>query len=334
MTRVPTPRTADENQPPGPPSADPCEPPATTRSRSTRRAFTLIEALILAAVLHGVLALAVPGFAYMRRQARMSQNSIQLGSIRHGMEAYSLSSKTGGRDGWYPGFDGRTGMTIPIDDVIPAAQLAASADVPGYAAEASENVRPGEMNVAPARGFLVRVFAELAAGDFVAAGRPDHFINPADPLKTAFVPGVSGPLSRFTAANISYTTLDLGKNDGGVFPYKSGWREAADGKTVLLADRAVGNGGDPGTRSSVWTQPGSGDWSGWAALNDGSTVWTLNPAHAAYRDARFGGIGFAPGRFGSIFTRGLKLVGTPPVISADSGVLYDEADSGTDPNAF
>ncbi len=34
------------------------------------------------------------------------------------------------------------------------------------------------------------------------------------------------------------------------------------------------------------------------------------------------------------FGRGLVLVGTTSAISATSGLLYDEADSGTDPNAF
>ena len=119
-----------------------------------------------------------------------------------------------------------------------------------------------------------------------------------------------------------------------MFPYKAGWKESADGETVLLADRAIGDGSDPATRSSVWTDPGSGDWHGWAARNDGSTTWTMNPAHGTYRTARFDGIAFAPGPFESLFNRGLKLAGTPTRISADSGLLYDETDSGTDPDAF
>ena len=187
--------------------------------------FTLVETLILTAVLLVVVALAVPGFALLRQKARQTQNTTQLRGIAQGMETWSFSSKTGGGDGYYPGL-GRSGETIPVDDLVPAAQLAAVADVPGYAAAASENVLPDEMNGPSGRGFIVRVMAELAAGDYIPASSASYFVNPADPVKTPFVVGDPGPAGRFDASKISYTTLDLSKSDGGVFPYKAAWKNA------------------------------------------------------------------------------------------------------------
>ena len=305
-----------------------------TQRRTIRAGFTLVEAMILVAVLLAVVALAVPGVAHLRQKARQAQNSMQLGAIAHCMESWSLSSRVGGREGWYPGLDRRTGGSIAVGDAIPAAQLAASADVPGYAERASEHLKPGEMNAAPGRGFIVRAMAELLAGDYIRADSASFFINPADSIKTPFVAGASGAAGRFTAANISYTTLDISKSDGGVFPFQSTWSHRGDNRSVLLADRAVGDGNDPATRSSVWTHPGSGEWHGWAALHDGSTLWTMSPANASFRDARYDGLGFAAGPPANAFGRGLVLVGTTSAISATSGILYDEADSGTDPNAF
>ncbi len=51
-----------------PRSADLCEPRGVTQRRTIRAGFTLVEAMILVAVLLVVVALAVPGFAYLRER--------------------------------------------------------------------------------------------------------------------------------------------------------------------------------------------------------------------------------------------------------------------------
>ena len=61
----------------------------------------------------------------------------------------------------------------------------------------------------------------------------------------------------------------------------------------------------------------------------------MSPANASFprrplRRPRLPQLGPPANAFG----RGLVLVGTTSAISATSGILYDEADSGTDPDAF
>ena len=330
--RGPIPRTAAGGPPAAARSAALCDYPGVRRRQSHRKAFTLVEAVVLAAVLLLLVALAVPGLAHLRRKARQAQNATQLRGITHGMFNHANSSKNGGRDGWYPGITS-TGETIPVGDVVPAVDLMATADVPGYAAAPSPDVLPSEMNGPAGRGFIVRAMAELAAGDFVSMSSPAAFVNPADVVKTPFVPGDPGPAGRFTAAGISYTTLDLSKSDGGRFPFKSTWKEDADPRAVLLADRAVGDGSDPAARSSVWTRPGSGDWEGAVAFHDGSASH-LGGVGAMLYAGTYDGLGFSGGALGGPFDPGLTILASPPSLSFGSGLLYDEADPGADPAAF
>ena len=304
-----------------------------TQRRTDRHAFTLVETMIVVAVLLVLVGLALPGFAHLRREARMGQNATQLRGIAQGMQAWTYSSKHGGPDGWLPGLR-RGGASIPVEDVIPAADLAAAIDIPGYAAGASANLLPAEMNGSAGRGFIVRAMADLAAGDFIPAGSAECFINPADPVKTPFLAGDPGSAGRFDASKISYTTLDLSKSDGGVFPFKPAWREDADPDAVLLANRAVGDGSDPATRSSVWTPPGSGEWRGIVALHDGSAVYADGVDAPVFGLGRYGGLPIESGSIRNAFAPGVRLRSAPAGIASTSGLLYDEADPGTDPDAF
>ena len=142
----------------------------------------------------------------------------------------------------------------------------------------------------------------------------------------------------FTAANISYTVLDLSRHDSDLHPLHAEWKETGNPQATVLANRAVGDGNDPATRSSVWTELGSGDWRGSVLRNDGSTSFEASPDGTGM-GLRYGKRTFENGDILNIFSDTFRLVpgddGTPAArISADSGILYDEADSGTDPDAF
>ena len=263
---------------------------------------------------------------------RSMQYGTQLRGIQQAMWTFAQSNRSGGGDGWYPGLDA-DGRTLPVGKAIPAAQLGAAADVPGYAAEPVDHVPPGEMNTTAARGFLTRSMAELVAGDFLPAGGAAYLLSPVDPVKRSFVADGS---SVFTTANISHVPLDLSRGDGGAWPLTAGWTETANPGAVLLADRAVGDGSDATSRSSVWTEPGSGDWHGSVVRNDGSVGYVESAAATSLSFGDSGSRVEAPvidNLFSDTFRLEADAAGGTRV-SADSGLLYDEADSGTDPDAF
>ena len=148
-------------------------------------------------------------------------------------------------------------------------------------------------------------------------------------MKAAFLPSGGRP---FTAANISYTTLDVSKSDGGVHPFKAGWKSGPTA-LVVVADRAVGDGNDPATRSSVWTEAGSGAWKGWAALHDGSTVRTFNPGTARTAPPPSTASPTPPAA-AATSSAAAEADRQPARDLPGSGLLCDEADFGTDPKAF
>ena len=308
------------------------------RHPARRTGFTIVDAmaagvvLLLAVVLVGLL---LPWLNTGHPISREMQNSTQLRGIHQGMFTYAQSNKTGGGDGFYPGLDA-AGLSIPVGVPTPMGVHDPASGLTGYAAAASDRVLPGEMNAGPARGFLVTAFAELAAGDFLPGGGTAYFLNPADTVKAEFNPKSGAPL---TAANISYTVLDVSRGDGGVHPLMAEWKETLSTQAILLADRAVGDGSDPLTRSSVWTTPGSGDWWGGVVRNDGSTSFEVSPGGRAL-GLKYGKHVFTGGDtlnfFSDTFTLAPGTPGAPGAaeITPTSGILYDEADGGADPHAF
>ena len=293
--------------------------------------FTIVEVVTVSIIIVLLVALLLPALQRGHRTHPTMQNSTQLRGIHQAMFTFAQSNKSGGGDGFYPGLDAK-GSTLAVADVIPAIDLRASADVPGYAAEPLDHVLRGEMNTTPTQGLITRAFAELVAGDFIPAGSAGYFINPRDEVKVEFEPDGDEP---FTAANISYTMLDLSRHEGEVYPLMTEWKETINTQAVMLADRAIGDGSDPATRSSVWTEPGSGEWRGSVVRNDGSTSFEVEPGGVDL-GLRFGDLGFEQGNTSNFFSDAFSLVEIDgdTRISATSGILYDEAEAPGDANGF
>ena len=293
--------------------------------------LTVVDVVILCVVLLLLAGLLLPMLNPGKRMHPTLQNSTQLRGIHQGMFIFAQSNKIGGRDGFYPGLDAQ-GRSIPVADAIPAEDLAASADVPGYATEPLDHVLRGEMNTTQTQGLITRVFAELAAGDFIPAGSTSYFINPEDRVKTQYEPGEG---KAFTAANVSYTVLDLSRHDGEAYPLMPEWKESINTHAIILADRSIGDGSAPATRSSVWTEPRSGRWRGSVCRNDGSTSFEAEPGGEDL-GLRYGDLNFENGDTLNFFSDAFRLieVGGETRISADSGVLYDEAEAPGDADGF
>ncbi len=117
-----------------------------------------------------------------------------------------------------------------------------------------------------------------------------------------------------------------------MYPLTEEWKETINTQAILLGDRAVGDGSDPATRSSVWTDLGSGDWRGSLIRNDGSTSFESNPGGPAM-GLKYGKRIYEAGVTDNLFSNTFGL-NAADEITSDSGVLYDEADTGTDPAAF
>ena len=169
----------------------------------------------------------------------------------------------------------------------------------------------------------------MAAGDYIPAGSAGWFINPADTVKTEFVPG-SG---RFTAANFSYAVLDLSRHDGDERPLMPEWKESINtqgdppGRPRRRATETT-----PALRSSVWTRPGSGDWRGSFVRGDGSTSIELSPGGTDL-GLRYGKRVFEGGDALNFFSNSFGLTSGGEITST-SGILYDEAEASGDANGF
>ena len=119
------------------------------------RGFTMLDALLLTSFVVIGEAILLSMLGTRCGFAPQMQSSTQLRGIHQGIFTFAQANKRGGRDGFYPGLDWQ-GNSLLVGDAISAAELAAAADVPGYAASATDHVLPGEMNATPQQGFLTR----------------------------------------------------------------------------------------------------------------------------------------------------------------------------------
>ena len=100
---------------------------------------------------------------------------------------------------------------------------------------------------------------------------PDYIINPADAEMV-----VAPPAAKLTPQNYSYAMLPLDdeQTDAG---HRAEWKETLNTSAIVIGDRNTGPAGEPDLVSSVWTDPGSGDWRGGIVRNDNSTAFETSP---------------------------------------------------------
>ena len=201
-------------------------------SQRERSGFTLIETLLVVGIVVVLVAVLVPTLAHLRQKARRSTSNTQLRGIHNTLVNWSYSKARGGPTDWYVGVDS-DGNIRPNDEDA------------GYS---------GDGSVPAAR------YWSLLRNNFFT---PEYMISPADKLKVP-VRKDSNTYPPLTADNFSYAMMALPGSEN----EKAEWKETQNADAIVLSDRAIGE--TATDISSLWTETGSGTWSGGVAHNDNS----------------------------------------------------------------
>lgn len=235
-----------------------------------RRGFTLIELLVVISIIALLIAILLPALGAARQSARQMQNSTQLRGIHQGMFAFAQSNK-----GWFPGIGG---------DGQP---LRGGASALAHTLNTSATYRASGFGTNPNRRYAIM----LETSYFT----PEYVISPADSgLKE--LPDTTATGANVSNANYSYAMLSIHLQPNGTAWNNSAgtwqatergreWKDTANTQAIVLSDRAIADNGVAGNVSigfeeyhSVWTEPGSLEWSGSALRNDGSVGFGRTPS--------------------------------------------------------
>ncbi|MEM6504317.1 MAG: prepilin-type N-terminal cleavage/methylation domain-containing protein [Planctomycetota bacterium] len=236
------------------------------RTRFARGGFTLIELLVVISIIALLIAILLPALSSARQSARQMQNSTQLRGIHQAMFTFAQDNK-----GWYPGIDSN-GQPVTVGST-------------GYMTDASSEYRTNGFGVNHNRRFAIL----MQLGFFP----PEYVISPGDTVRTLPDTTIAVGSPNVFPENYSYAMLEINRmGTGGSswsppgtppqlwVPSARGleWRDTANSRAVMFSDRAIADSGNPSNVldptvnnfHSVWTDPGSGRWSGSALNNDGS----------------------------------------------------------------
>ncbi|MEM1353334.1 MAG: prepilin-type N-terminal cleavage/methylation domain-containing protein [Planctomycetota bacterium] len=238
--------------------------------KPVKAGFTLIELLVVISIIALLIAILLPALSSARKSARQMQNSTQLRGIHQGMFSFSQENK-----GWYPGIDSNGQPLMGGGTVAHINTAGSTYRTAGFGT--NHNRRAAvlfELNYFP----------------------PEYLVSPGDAAMS--LPDTSIPVgtSNVSNDNYSYAMLELRfTGTGGLWNQTAGtwspsargqeWRETVNGQAILFSDRAIrdnftaGNVTDPNQTDfhSIWTKPGSGQWSGSVQRNDGSVEFSNTP---------------------------------------------------------
>lgn len=218
------------------------------RTAQARHAFTLIELLVVISIIALLIAILLPALGAARQSTRKLQNSTQLRGIHQALVVFAQSNK-----GYYPGLnsDGTTMTVAEVNDTGTFTGYNAGSNGRNssgiFAIALNQDVFTPEYLINPAETAAFEVANETTDTDLDFDGNPAN-----DPI------------------NFSYANLFF--QESGTGPQESNraaeWQETLNSQAIVIGDRMIGSGS---TRSSVWTDEGSGDWEGTITKNDNST---------------------------------------------------------------
>lgn len=233
-----------------------------------RKAFTLIELLVVISIIALLIAILLPALSSARLSARQMQSSTQMRGIHQGMFAFAQENKS-----WYPGVDS-SGQ--PLED-----------GTIGHSTSTSTSTyRNGGLGVNHARRLAV-----MLSTDYFP---PAYIISPGDDSRT--LPDVNITTGQNVGTgNSSFSMLEItfmGNTTQSWVPVRQTeewtpsrrgreWQDTGNSQAVVMSDRAIADSGTSGrvidptvvNFHSIWTEKGSGQWSGSALRNDGSVTF-------------------------------------------------------------
>ncbi|MEM6504584.1 MAG: prepilin-type N-terminal cleavage/methylation domain-containing protein [Planctomycetota bacterium] len=251
----------------------------TKRPALSRPAFTLIELLVVISIIALLIAILLPALGSARKAARQMQNSTQLRGIHQGMFGFAQDNK-----GWYPGIDS-SGQPLRGGSI-------------GHINDPDSTYRSQGLGVNAAR--RIAILYEL---DYFP---PAYLISPGDTAKV--LPDTSVPIGsrNVTWDNNSYSMLSFDRQvaTGSLWSAAAvsdpslkwvasrrgqEWRDTASARAIIMSDRPISDTGAVVRQlsavtderfHSIWTEPGSEQWTGSVQSNDGSV--TLNQSATGY----------------------------------------------------
>lgn len=246
----------------------------------SERAFTLVELLVVIAVIAILIGVLLPALAGARVQARKTANSMQLRAIHQGMIVFGNSNDT-----YFPGLDSRGKMIGPKPVYSGSRWPDLDRD------DEFEGLVEGG-NSASTRLALMLNWELVEPEMLISPGDPDAV--PARPGKELDADGLpQGQLNTFSPGgnkipNFSYAMLWLVPRT--VTPEQIArereWRTSGSHRAVMLVDRVLGS-----PYWSIWTKrPGPEqppNWQGTVVWNDNST--SFEQSHVI-QDTKYGSL--------------------------------------------
>ena len=239
----------------------------------SRRAFTLMEVLVVISIIALLMAILVPALGLARRTANNMQSQTQLRAIQNSFVIYAERNND-----WYPGVDAQGNATY-YDHFL---------SQPG--GPGSEGAEAGGAGV-PTPGAVTALWLLLREAYLT----PEDLVSPTDDFTMVFVPqtfdasgrfsvdltGVDGePIDPWGPGNYSYATLEIAAPVPALA--RRLWRANGNAQLPIASDRAIDNDNDgtvvTNAVTSIHTNPAEDDddWNGFIVWNDGHVTRDLH----------------------------------------------------------
>jgi prepilin-type N-terminal cleavage/methylation domain-containing protein len=220
-----------------------------------RRAFTLVELLVVISIIALLIGILLPSLGSARRSARQMQNSTQVRGIHQGLVIFSQGN---GSNEYFAGMNSNGAQITET--------AAADVTLPYVNGTAGQNT-----------GFTVQArFALLLGGDYFPS---QYLISPSEVDSDFTVyDTVTNAKSATTFANSNYSYALLECNTAG--QRQGEWRNTTNSQAVVISDRVRGPAANftSGTQSTYDSIHGDNGWKGSVGFNDGHVEFENSPS--------------------------------------------------------
>jgi len=240
-----------------------------TSAFDRRRAFSLVELLVVISIIALLIGILVPALAAVRGNAKKLQNSANLTNLHQASVLFADQNR-----GWY------SGLTSAGTFITSGGTPAEFPDSGSFDYFVGSPLSTG-------RGLPVR-YALLLSGDFIDR---ESIVSPEDdeaeilagPGEVLLASAAGGPSYSYSMLNMiqsaSPTANELDRY--------AEWRNTNNPEAIVFSDRNTGA-NTTTTVSSLWTRTDSGNWEGHVVFNNGTVEYLQDQfADTRYSDGTF-----------------------------------------------